>query len=235
MTYRDQQQINRAQLDLTRLKRQRYDQRFASRVAAWQVRRAPTSPKDPVDVRVQNRSPVPIKRLYIEARSEDEPEWRDGPWTFEASVDVPPCSLLTFRLHGTLNGRLLAVPMMRISVVLWFVDPVGYWQVGAHGVVPAQADDFTALPKRGRGGNASTTVGFTATGNGATPASNLTCTGPQGGGSARRRRAREPPGHAASKRPAGAPSAGSPPVSRRERLGAPGPAPRSPGTGYVTR
>ncbi|MET8909504.1 hypothetical protein [Micromonospora sp. NPDC004551] len=35
VTYRDQQEINRAQLESTRIERQRYEQRFASRVAVW--------------------------------------------------------------------------------------------------------------------------------------------------------------------------------------------------------
>lgn len=151
VTYRDQQQINRAQLDVTRLERQRYDQRFASRVAAWQVRRAPTSPKDPVDVRVQNRSPVPIKRLHIEADSEDVLAWPDGPRIFEVQVDIPPCTLVTIRLQSMIKPR---YPMMRISVALWFADPVGYWQVGTRGLVPANEDDLAAIRKKGGDGYA---------------------------------------------------------------------------------
>ncbi|MEU4366749.1 hypothetical protein [Micromonospora chersina] len=148
VTYRDQQQINRAQLDMTLLEHQRYEQRFASRVAAWQLRNPAADPRDPVRVRVQNRSPVPIKQLHIEADSEDVLAWPDGPRVFELPVDIPPCSLLTFRLESMVQPR---YRMTRISVTLWFSDPVGLWQVGAHGVVSAAPDDFRAV-QRSRGG-----------------------------------------------------------------------------------
>lgn len=148
VTYRDQQEINRAQLEMTRLERQRYDQRFASRVAAWQIREKPWDSKTPVHVRVQNRAPVPIKRLSVEATSDFLLSWPSGPRFFDLNVDIPPCTLMTFDINNMIvpEGE-SDLPL--INVTLWFSDPVGSWKAGPQGV--ERVDETSRKPVFGYG------------------------------------------------------------------------------------
>ncbi|MFG1918397.1 hypothetical protein [Micromonospora sp. NPDC048898] len=131
-TYRDQQALTREQLELTRLERERYEQRFASRVAFWiptedEVRR----PKGiAFVVRVQNRSPVPIGSIVIAPRF---PQALDV--GFFSTVDIPPCSLITLGLdhEGAVRSMTLpdrGLPMLGMS----FYDSVGIWAIGSSGV-----------------------------------------------------------------------------------------------------
>ncbi|MEU8258559.1 hypothetical protein AB0C06_30315 [Micromonospora inaquosa] len=137
-TYRDQQELTRAQLESTALERERYEERFASRVAAWRPSVDPAVPNSwsaPPMV-LQNRSPVPIREIafvFPVAATAEVPAHR---WAFWSSVDVPPCSIYTFNFYS-LEGTLVPIRASSsrgVQVELWFTDPAGRWAVGSEGV-----------------------------------------------------------------------------------------------------
>ncbi|RAO26134.1 hypothetical protein ONO23_05537 [Micromonospora noduli] len=140
-TYRDQQELTRSQLEATALERERYEERFASRVAAWRLPLplgvpAPLSWSAPAMV-LQNRSPVPIREIafvFPVAATAEVPAHR---WAFWSLVDVPPCSIYTFNFYS-LDGLLVSDSASGHGrqVELWFTDPAGRWAVGSEGVEP---------------------------------------------------------------------------------------------------
>ncbi|MFG1872129.1 hypothetical protein [Micromonospora arborensis] len=134
VTYRDQQEINRAQLESTRLERQRYEQRYASRMALWRTEDpAETGPNTPVTVRVQNRSPVPMTRLNVGlldlGRAQNDPERETS---YMSWIDVPPCSLVTLRLT---NHAGVLITASSVWVSMSFSDAVDDWYLGNDGLV----------------------------------------------------------------------------------------------------
>ncbi|MGW3619144.1 hypothetical protein [Micromonospora arida] len=133
VTYRDQQEINRAQLESTQLERQRYEQRYASRVAVWANEDLSGGTDTSVTVKVQNRSPVPIREVSIQildlGRALVDP---DRETSYRLNGDIPPCSLLTFQLADSTRG---VVSAAKSSVSLSFSDTVGDWHLGHDGLV----------------------------------------------------------------------------------------------------
>ncbi|MFE9959190.1 hypothetical protein [Micromonospora sp. NPDC005299] len=124
ITYRDQQEINRSQLQLAKLERQRYERRYASRVAYW-WEITPWGPSGPPRLKVQNRSPAPITNLALVALPElDSVQGQTR--AYEFLVDAPPCSILTVELPEA-SEDLKLWSQSSVSLTLRFHDPVDAW------------------------------------------------------------------------------------------------------------
>ncbi|MEU0077714.1 hypothetical protein ABZ652_24200 [Micromonospora chalcea] len=117
ITYRDQQEINRSQLEMAQLERKRYEERYASRVAFWWERRPTESAGR---VRVQNRSPVPMSNLALLV---DPIGGILGPREYRFTVDMPPCSILAIALPQLTDDRAFWDEPRGHEVMLEFDDP----------------------------------------------------------------------------------------------------------------
>ncbi|MER7589707.1 hypothetical protein ABTW72_19455 [Micromonospora sp. NPDC127501] len=139
VTYRDQQEINRAQLESTRLEFERYKQRFASRVAVWMTNATPPgqSPAS-LTLRVQNRSPVPVRWMRFDLRYQiGATEMSSG--SYEAGGDAPPCSLMTFKID--IVGSPPSTSFLQLNLV--FTDVVGGWELGSWGLRAGRPDSMS--------------------------------------------------------------------------------------------
>ncbi|MBM0201829.1 hypothetical protein JNW90_01000 [Micromonospora sp. STR1s_5] len=134
VTYRGQQEINRAQLELAQRENQRYEERFASRVAAWTEQGGTDGSLSLV--RFQNRSLAPIRNIVFEMLL---PPDGGGTDEFVTSVTAPPCSLLTFRLERA--GK--PFPTHVDWVEGYFTDPVTTWKFTPTAL--RDADSYEAL------------------------------------------------------------------------------------------
>ncbi|RAO03075.1 hypothetical protein [Micromonospora noduli] len=148
-TYRDQQELTRAQLEATRLERERYQERFASRVAAWR-------PLGPEEARpwaappmvLQNRSPAPIREIAFVFAVDATEEVSAHRRPFWSLSDVPPCSIYTFNFFNLAGPMAPGRASSRYGgqVELWFTDPAGRWAVGSEGVEPYSDERRSLVP-----------------------------------------------------------------------------------------
>ncbi|WP_174536719.1 hypothetical protein [Micromonospora chalcea] len=123
VTYRDQQEINRTQLEMAQLERDRYEKRYASRVAFWWL----TYPRDGQSgrLKVQNRSPVPISGITLVGVPAGGPS-TPPQQAYLLTTDAPPCVVLTLSLP-TLPGDEEFWPWLHKSFGLHFTDPTRSW------------------------------------------------------------------------------------------------------------
>lgn len=135
ITYRDQQEINRSQLEMAQLERERYSKRYASRVAVWWAEGAVDHRSKQPQVRLQNRSMVPVTAQYFRVTGyPGEPVAevvRRG--YFVPAVEVPPCTVVTYVLldPGGFRYAEAAVPPI---LDLWFADGESTWLTGKNGL-----------------------------------------------------------------------------------------------------
>lgn len=138
-SYREQQEINRSQLDLALLERSRYEQRYASRVAIWRDAPVRTTEGRNVRMKMQNRAPVPITldRFVVARSAVGKPDLpRYSEWVYAASVDVPPCTALTFELRDSTDGDAQRIAALAdvADVELIFMDVESSWRIGRWGL-----------------------------------------------------------------------------------------------------
>ncbi|MCG5446154.1 hypothetical protein NIE79_004721 [Micromonospora sp. NIE79] len=130
ITYRGQQEINRAQLGLAQLENQRHQERFASRVVAWAEQDGTDEPLSLM--RFQNRSVAPVRKIVFTMMVRD-----GGTDVFVATVSAPPCSLLTFRLER--DGKPFTTDHDWIEAI--FTDPVTTWYFTPERLRPADSNE----------------------------------------------------------------------------------------------
>ncbi|MET7868038.1 hypothetical protein [Micromonospora taraxaci] len=136
LTYRDQQEINRSQLQLAQLEHEREARRFASRVWVWWLDEP--SKDGRVQFKLQNAGAAPITPVYVEVTYE---EFVDKAKTlvngnleqyqFDIYPSVPPCSTLTFALPPPKSGGRVLEADVRFPPSLAFFDGEDLWVTGA--------------------------------------------------------------------------------------------------------
>ncbi|MCX5070900.1 hypothetical protein OOJ91_34190 [Micromonospora lupini] len=131
VTYRDQQDINRTQLEMAQLERDRYEQRYASRVAFWWLT-YPTTGGQPGRLKLQNRSPVPIRAInLIAVATSGQPT--PQPQVYSLLTDAPPCVVLTLSLQ-TLPSDEEFWRRRDPDVGVQFTDPTRSWFLSRTGL-----------------------------------------------------------------------------------------------------
>ncbi|MEU4619665.1 hypothetical protein AB0G04_06770 [Actinoplanes sp. NPDC023801] len=145
---RNQAEMNRSQLELNTLEKERAQRRYASRVALWSDDSIPlhSDPNDMTDVyvsRLQNRATVPLTSVYLAVDL--------GTGTkFHQIGDIRPCSITTIRLgieggdtDGYRTGQNIGDP------AVYFNDVVGSWLMDRSGLRPQPLpQDVTSLVDR---------------------------------------------------------------------------------------
>ncbi|MFC0504170.1 hypothetical protein [Micromonospora costi] len=132
VTYRDQQEINRSQLEMAQLERERYARRYASRVAFWWE--SPPLPGPLYGgrpgqmresrIKVQNRSPVPITRMALLVKPYGG---SFGVRDYRLTVDAPPCSVLTIALPALIDDDAFWGERHGHELMLEFADTTHRW------------------------------------------------------------------------------------------------------------
>ncbi|WP_433343947.1 hypothetical protein [Micromonospora sp. CA-111912] len=132
VTYRDQQEINRSQIEMAQLERGRFEQRYAARVAYWWVRPAGTR-LGPGRFKVQNRSPVPIRGIGMRVTPTQKPG-TPVPHIYNVPA-APPCVILTIDLPPLSQDVDMALWINHPPAVeLQFTDPTGPWLLSSDGL-----------------------------------------------------------------------------------------------------
>ncbi|MCX5066714.1 hypothetical protein OOJ91_12570 [Micromonospora lupini] len=135
VTWRDQQAINRSQLEvnqaqvrLAEIENKRYEGRYAARVSFSWADSPPGGQVDPYPTfLIYNPSPVPIMRIAFEMdRGSVEPE---PSYFYGGDLDAPPCSILTVRVIQRNPGGPPTVPMHDWPLNMRFLDTVGWWRI----------------------------------------------------------------------------------------------------------
>ncbi|WFE47735.1 hypothetical protein [Verrucosispora sp. WMMD1129] len=137
--FKDQQQVNRDQITLNQTVRERYERRYASRVAFWiadddtsaSARPQSSSLVIVATVSVLNRSPVPLRDAAVFAIAQS------GEAFFWHQQDLRPCEKVDVALlaHATTAGR-LKDPGNRFVLSLVFRDPTRLWHMTNDGLFP---------------------------------------------------------------------------------------------------
>ncbi|MEU9828568.1 hypothetical protein [Micromonospora chersina] len=133
--YQDQQEVNRsqlrvneAQLRVAELEARRYEERYAVRVSFWTEVVGRGQPGQHVVVKVQNRSPVPVKEIHFVV-SDEGVDGRPVPRLYYSlGGTAPPCSILTFRLEPT-GDEAVRDPFNSFALSMRFLDSVGWWEL----------------------------------------------------------------------------------------------------------
>ncbi|MDW5330816.1 hypothetical protein [Plantactinospora sp. KLBMP9567] len=87
----DQQEINRSQIRLNQIEQDRFNKRYASRVAVWMT-------GEPGSFKLQNRAPVPLSVVQLRFGSL---EWEGGraySYDWFHLPTMPPCTILSIEL-----------------------------------------------------------------------------------------------------------------------------------------
>ncbi|MEU7971255.1 hypothetical protein AB0B48_04365 [Micromonospora sp. NPDC049089] len=134
-TLRDQQEINRSQLEinqaqlgLVEIENERYEQRYAARVSFWYADRAPGDGANtyPTFV-IYNRSPVPIMRIHFEMAA---PSVKPTPSVlYGGDLNAPPCSILTVQVVYDDHTGQPKAPTHDRPIGMRFLDTVHWWGI----------------------------------------------------------------------------------------------------------
>ncbi|SCL28532.1 hypothetical protein GA0074694_5140 [Micromonospora inyonensis] len=140
-----QQTLVEQQIALNRVNQERERRVYSSRVALWATIGTDFSSVKPagVDVHVQNRSPVPLRRVRLLVPLES------GRVAEARIADVPPCVVRTMRVAPPVGERFADAREQWLGytpVVLEFEETGRFWRLGDGGLtltgadVPAYAD-----------------------------------------------------------------------------------------------
>lgn len=137
--FKDQQQVNRDQIRLNQIARERYERRYASRAAFWFADDDTSASAKPqssalvivATVSMLNRSPVPLRDVAIFAIA------KSGEAVFWGQQDLRPCEKVDveLRAHATTAGRLKDSDN-RFVLSLAFRDPTRLWHMTNDGLFP---------------------------------------------------------------------------------------------------
>jgi hypothetical protein len=119
-TLKDQQEINRSQLAVAKIEQQRYQRRYASKISWWSEHS--DSKVNDASVRIQNRSPVPLSGVVLEARPISYKK-KTPARGFVLIGQIPPCTVLTLTIPASkfVGGDVWTTES------LYFTDVVSYW------------------------------------------------------------------------------------------------------------
>ncbi|MEU1968981.1 hypothetical protein ABZ541_14395 [Micromonospora sediminicola] len=137
--FKDQQQVNRDQIRLNQSARERYERRYASRVAFWIADDDTSASAKPqssglvvvATVSMLNRSPVPLRDAAIFAIAQS------GEAVFWQQQDLRPCEKVDVELlaHVSTAGRLKDAGNKYV-LSLAFRDPTRLWHMTNDGLFP---------------------------------------------------------------------------------------------------
>ncbi|KKK06932.1 hypothetical protein [Micromonospora sp. HK10] len=137
--FKDQQQVNRDQIRLNQIARERYERRYASRAAFWIADDDTSASAKPqssalvivATVSMLNRSPVPLRDVAIFAIAQS------GDAVFWEQQDLRPCEKVDVELlaHAAMAGRLKDSDN-KFVLSLAFRDPTRLWHMTNDGLFP---------------------------------------------------------------------------------------------------
>lgn len=158
VTFSAQQEINKSQQEVNEIEQQRFQRRYASRIAWWDTEMEPrpgsriTSPiwdqLTPSRILIQNRAPVPLNGVALDASVDLGREtqgiliYASTSGAFRAVISlgtIPPCSLVAFNLppyplYRNVKSGTNKIQRLEVEGLL-FTDPVTTWSKGRTGPV----------------------------------------------------------------------------------------------------
>jgi hypothetical protein len=138
----EQKTLNEQQIALNKVTKERERRVYSSRVALWATVGTDFSSVRPagIDINVQNRSPVPLRRMRLLVPIES------GRIAELRIEDLPPCSGRTMRIAPPAGERFAATSEQWLgyaAVTLEFEETGRFWRLGDKGLTQLDAESAT--------------------------------------------------------------------------------------------